>query len=374
MKILIVGAGPAGLTLANFLDTSKHTITIIEKQKEFKTMGYGLYFLDEGKEIMKKILSMHDFHKYSKDISIKYYLNNNGDTLVKQHHNTLFEVDEKHSITSITRANLHKLLRKKLRSKIKIIKGTTISKVENKPSSAKVTFSNKKSETFDLIVGAEGVSSPLRNKFFSYRYEGFPYDLRYVWMPNHSNKFHIVMSPKSLMMYLPLKKKPVGLIYEIPEKGLKNESFYDLRQYYEHFNFDSKKLKKEYDKSLVTKTGYLYTKEWFNNRVVLIGDAQHAMTPTMGYGTSLAIEDAFYLAKTLNEHTSVNLDVQQSLSGFAKSREKRVCTLRLQNKFVEFLTFRNSKFYHFLVYKLKWITRFLAYLIDKTSILALKRQ
>ncbi|MFT7615267.1 MAG: 2-polyprenyl-6-methoxyphenol hydroxylase-like FAD-dependent oxidoreductase [Candidatus Woesearchaeota archaeon] len=366
MKILIVGAGPAGLTLGNFLDTKKHQVTIIERQKKFKTMGYGLYFLDEGKEIMKNVLSMHDFHKYSENINLKYYLNNNGETIVKQHHNTLFDVKKNHTITSITRGDLHKLLRKKLSKNIKINKGITISKIRNNKKSVKVTFSNKKTDTFELVVGSEGVHSPLRKKFFVSHYDEFPFNLRYLWMPNHSNKFQLVITRNSLLMYLPLKKKPIGLVYErLGEK----DSYFDLRQYYRHYKFDMKKLKKAYDTSLITKTGYLYTESWFNNRIVLIGDAQHAMTPTQGYGTSLAIEDAHHLAMHLNKE---DFDLQKDLTMFSKSREKRVRALRRQNKFVELLTFRNSKIYYYLYHNMKWMTVFLAYLIDLTSIFALK--
>lgn len=41
-------------------------------------------------------------------------------------------------------------------------------------------------------------------------------------------------------------------------------------------------------------------KRWWQGRVVLLGDAAHAMTPNLGQGGAQAIEDAFVLADTLS--------------------------------------------------------------------------
>jgi 2-polyprenyl-6-methoxyphenol hydroxylase-like FAD-dependent oxidoreductase len=42
---------------------------------------------------------------------------------------------------------------------------------------------------------------------------------------------------------------------------------------------------------------------WHKNRVVLIGDAVHALSPSAGQGASVALEDAMYLAKLLCQFT-----------------------------------------------------------------------
>ncbi|SNS94853.1 2-polyprenyl-6-methoxyphenol hydroxylase [Asanoa hainanensis] len=45
-------------------------------------------------------------------------------------------------------------------------------------------------------------------------------------------------------------------------------------------------------------------RSWHSNRVVLVGDAAHAPTPTSGQGASLSIEDGLVLAKCLRDHAS----------------------------------------------------------------------
>ena len=68
---------------------------------------------------------------------------------------------------------------------------------------------------------------------------------------------------------------------------------------------------------------------WHSQRVVLIGDAAHAMPPSSGQGTSLALEDSLYLAKifrdNLNGNTSDTAIPSETLEQvFRKFEEGRI--------------------------------------------------
>lgn len=60
--------------------------------------------------------------------------------------------------------------------------------------------------------------------------------------------------------------------------------------------------------------------QWRQSRVVLIGDAAHALSPSFGQGANLAIEDAYVLAEEL----ASNEDVDAALDAFVVRREPRV--------------------------------------------------
>jgi len=45
----------------------------------------------------------------------------------------------------------------------------------------------------------------------------------------------------------------------------------------------------------------IVSEDWVRGRVILIGDAAHAMTPELGQGGTMAIEDAVSLARNLRE-------------------------------------------------------------------------
>jgi 2-polyprenyl-6-methoxyphenol hydroxylase-like FAD-dependent oxidoreductase len=60
---------------------------------------------------------------------------------------------------------------------------------------------------------------------------------------------------------------------------------------------------------------------WHRERVVLVGDAAHASSPTSGQGASLALEDAAALARRLRDDEG---DHGRAFTGFERERRARV--------------------------------------------------
>ena len=60
---------------------------------------------------------------------------------------------------------------------------------------------------------------------------------------------------------------------------------------------------------------------WHDGRVILIGDAAHAVSPNAGQGASLALEDAMYLAKLLRDCPG---DYRTAFERFEQARKPRV--------------------------------------------------
>ena len=60
--------------------------------------------------------------------------------------------------------------------------------------------------------------------------------------------------------------------------------------------------------------------KWSNGRVLLIGDAAHAVSPNSGQGAAMALEDAMYLAKLLKDAEAY----EQVFARFEQERKPRV--------------------------------------------------
>ena len=64
---------------------------------------------------------------------------------------------------------------------------------------------------------------------------------------------------------------------------------------------------------------------WFRGRMVIIGDAAHAPSPSSGQGASMALEDAVVLAQALRDHAEGDhADVPAAFAAYEKARRERV--------------------------------------------------
>jgi 2-polyprenyl-6-methoxyphenol hydroxylase-like FAD-dependent oxidoreductase len=68
--------------------------------------------------------------------------------------------------------------------------------------------------------------------------------------------------------------------------------------------------------------------KWFNDRMVIVGDAAHATSPSSGQGASQAIEDAVVLAKCLRDVP----ETREAFAAFEKLRRARVEKVVLQGR------------------------------------------
>lgn len=70
---------------------------------------------------------------------------------------------------------------------------------------------------------------------------------------------------------------------------------------------------------------------WHRGNVLLIGDAAHAPLPTSGQGACQALEDAWHLARCLDEHGEGNgSDLDAALASFTMRRNRKTAAITLR--------------------------------------------
>jgi 2-polyprenyl-6-methoxyphenol hydroxylase-like FAD-dependent oxidoreductase len=67
----------------------------------------------------------------------------------------------------------------------------------------------------------------------------------------------------------------------------------------------------------------LWVENWHNEKAVLLGDAAHAMTPNIGQGAGMAMEDAAALAEEL----ASGAFIERALANYVRRRKPRVETV-----------------------------------------------
>lgn len=163
-KVLIVGGGIAGVTLAGLIQ-DQYEVTVVEKSSEWRTIGYAVCLWKNGIDILKKL----DLPKSFWDQAYPSHTGSIFGERAQKVINIDFSSISDGVITqAVTRESLHVALIEKLRS-VTVYFNTTCTSIDQDNLGVTVVFSNGKKERFDMVVGADGVYSQVREHVFGLR-------------------------------------------------------------------------------------------------------------------------------------------------------------------------------------------------------------
>lgn len=83
MKILISGAGPAGLTLAFWLEKNGHQAVVVEQASSLPTGGYMIDFIGSGWDVIEPMGLLDKLFARQRNVSALIYENSSGKTQAK---------------------------------------------------------------------------------------------------------------------------------------------------------------------------------------------------------------------------------------------------------------------------------------------------
>jgi 2-heptyl-3-hydroxy-4(1H)-quinolone synthase len=196
-----------------------------------------------------------------------------------------------------------------------------------------VSLKSISSQDADLVIGADGIHSQVRREFFA---EAKP---RYMGYRSHRLIMENVAGVRCFTEYLGRGQR-IGLV-PIGEKRLYVWTTYnspreeklapDLpRQFAQFTDQGIRRLFAALpppERIITTEIEELWMDDWVRvsakNSAVLLGDAAHALTPNIGQGAGMAMEDAAVLAEEL----ASGAEIEHALGNYAKRRKPRVETV-----------------------------------------------
>ena len=327
-NIVIVGAGPAGLYLSAFLTKHKIEHKLLEQAPRNKNLGFGILIQDSIFECLDQI----DISK--KEVSVAKIkklraLNNRGRRII--------DVKLKGKpYYAMERGDLIKILRSKV-VKSNIMTNKRVLSVFDLQDYYLVKCLDGTLIKTRSIIGADGIKSSVRNSLFHKRATWVVYSALYFWIKNRSkqtlevindsginnlvlpvNDKHSILSIVTTDRLDPINKKPEQLCRE-----LLNSRGQDCQDLLTDIYFKKNSLV-----TLVRRTKpFRFTKKY----AVLIGDAAHGETPILGWGTTMAIEDAYVLGRQI----ITNVDLKMAFLSYYQIRRKRTNTLHAITTFEE---------------------------------------
>jgi 2-polyprenyl-6-methoxyphenol hydroxylase-like FAD-dependent oxidoreductase len=197
--------------------------------------------------------------------------------------------------------------------------GVTFSSIEQDETGVEVAFTDGSKGRYDLVVGADGVNSRVRQALFpdapKPEFTGQGCWRALVPRPAHIDRPHIFMGPQVKAGVNPVSQDEMYLFFTLHMPG---NPFIDPKDWPQRLaqelagfggtigairdglDASSRILYRPLEKLLMSAP-------WHRGRVVLLGDAVHATTPHLASGAGAAVEDALVLAEELTRGVSLEV-------------------------------------------------------------------
>lgn len=304
-RILIVGGGIGGLTLAAALGRRGLTCDLIERAAAWAPVGAGITLGVNATRILDRLSLLERATGCGRVVQNAAITTPAGRPLSQVPFGDAFR--EWGVSLAIHRADLHAVLVGGCES-ASIRMGTTLRSIEpGEPS--RVVFSDGAVGEYDLFVGADGIRSQVRDLVFGHigpEYSGYACWRFVVRAPVEPMGMYEMWGRGKRVGIVPLTEDRVYAFATINTPPA-NEAFASIdagefRRLYAEFGGpagpvldavgpDTKLIYGDLEEVVIDR--------WIKGSVVLLGDAAHAMTPNLGQGAAMAMEDAFVLADEL---------------------------------------------------------------------------
>ncbi len=340
MKVLIVGGGIGGPALATFLARQGKEVTLIDKAPAWKNIGFGLTLWGNGRKVLRKLGIDAELASYGYEVPFIRAYSVKGKQIWKDLQFGDFK-DLDGPVLIVPRAKLHELIIDALPKEVKVRLGVSVESLTQTNKNVEVIFTDGTKEVFDLVVGADGVSSHVRELLFGNGdLQRYGWRFWVFWVPQGAPiapyAFSVSGSDKALGFW-PLRDRGFIGIGQIgkdaliagPQSLLSTFTpFLKERGWSEeHFEAVLNNAKNDFFDEL----RYVKMGPWYKGRVALLGDARHAFAPIIGQGASLALEDAYVLAEEIGKQDNVS----KALRAYEKRRNGRVRAVRRLSAFIE---------------------------------------
>jgi 2-polyprenyl-6-methoxyphenol hydroxylase-like FAD-dependent oxidoreductase len=340
-KILIVGGGIGGMVAAVALRQREFDVEIVEVNPKWDVYGVGIIQLANALRALASVGLADQALAAGFAMDTLSFYDSEG--------HLLYSIPQPQlagprypSSNALTRTRLHKLLQDAIhQAGVPVRVGVTVSELEQREDAVEVTFTDLSSGRYDLVVGADGIRSLVRSLIFGTQYQPV-YAGQVCWRYNvprpsevdnfqmflgkSGNKTGFVPLAPDLMYLLLTDKQPEvnGSWPRIPEERLVEV----FRERLMEFGGPVARIRDTYitDSSKVVYRPFetiLVPPPWYRGRVVLIGDAAHAMTAHIAQGAAMAIEDAVVLSEELTSKPTLF----KALDGYMERRYERCKTL-----------------------------------------------
>lgn len=351
MRIAISGAGIAGPTLAYWLRRSHHDVLLIEEMPELRMGGYVIDFWGIGYDIAERMGLIPRIRELGYQVREVRFVDGHGRTR-GGFSTDVFARMTNGRFTSLRRSDLAALLYGALDGTVETIFGDSVAAIEDAGSFARIHLNHGAARDVDLVIGADGLHSRVRELVFAprpafevslgYHVAAFEVDgyrprneLVYVshGVPGKQVSRFSMRGDKTLFLfvfrdeYLTTERpasdddRKSALAGVFADVGWECPQILAAMKYAQDVYFD--------------RVSQIRMDRWAEHRTALVGDAAACVSLLAGEGTGLAMAEAYVLAGELrlrgSDHGAAFVRYQERLMPFL--RRKQASAARFASSF-----------------------------------------
>jgi 2-heptyl-3-hydroxy-4(1H)-quinolone synthase len=310
MKVLIVGGGIGGLSLGRELALRRIAFTVLERAPQLNPVGAGIIMNPNAMSVLERNGLADEVRRDSWPYVTRETRDASGRLLATRDYRPLYESGKLAQGALVHRAHLLEVLYRSL-----------------PPGAVQFGVAVKSTKTIDcdLVVGADGIHSQVRREIFG------EFQPRYMGYRSHRLIMENVAAVRCFTEYLGRGQR-IGVV-PISEKRMYVWTTFnsprdaqpapDLPRMFAQFTDEA--IQRMFRalppmrNIITTEIEELWVENWFRKNAVLLGDAAHAMTPNIGQGAGMAMEDAAVLAEELARGGKI----EEALISYERRRKPR---------------------------------------------------
>ena len=357
MDIIIVGAGIGGLTTALCLLAKGFNVRVYERSHVLEEAGAGIQIGSNGCKVLRALGLLSEVEKFAfKPQAAEMRMGETGRVIFSLPLGQAAEQRYHAPYLNIHRADLQQVLLTALQQQAPnaLHLGYEIKDLSQDSERVTLNFINGEQCQADLVIGADGVRSTIRKLLFNI--EDGHFTGMAAWrmtVPSSRLAKHLVPpkatiwvgAHKHVVTYYVRGGELVNLVGVVEQSDWPYDNWtcqgskQDIIANYSDWHPIIKQIMAAGDETEYYQWALRELPElaqWSSGRVVLLGDACHAMLPFMAQGAVMAIEDAWVLANQLQQNAD---HLQLALQRYEHLRKPRTSK-------VQAIARRNGQLYH----------------------------
>jgi 2-polyprenyl-6-methoxyphenol hydroxylase-like FAD-dependent oxidoreductase len=310
--VLISGASVAGPALAYWLHRNGMRATIVERADVVRPGGLAVDFRGTAMTVLADMGILDELRAHATNAGDALVVDADGATIAVMP-GEIFAGD-----LEVMKSDLTRILYDLTKDDTEYVFGDSITALTDRPDGVHVEFERGGPRTFDLVVGADGLHSMVRELAFGPK-AAFSKPMGYAFatfaLPNHLNLKHSGLShlagDRSVNLFPSRDNTEARAMVMFPARDVPRDRAAQqqtVRAAYEHVGWEVPTVLAAMPAApdfYFDELSQIEMPTWSTGRVAVVGDAAACASPMSGRGTSQALLGAYVLANELaagNDH------------------------------------------------------------------------